>query len=140
MVKSMYVIIKKTILEFFVDELIFLGEGCARRFRIAILPQFLTFNTDFVRRVAPDTSKWQFYPGFERPMDTKRCACLVSRRSGGTAPASREKEKKSERKRERGRERERETRRDRQRKERERERRRDRQRKRRSSDVKNVKM
>ena len=41
-------------------------------------------------RVAADTPKSQFYLGFGRPMCTKWCACHVSWRSGGTAPALRE--------------------------------------------------
>ena len=98
---------KNIILKFF-DELSFFGEGCARRIKIAILPQFLTFNIHFVRKGCSGHFKIAILLRFWSPMYTKLCACHVSRRSGGTAPEEREKKREGERERERERVRERE--------------------------------
>ena len=69
----------------------FVRKGCARRIKVAIFPQFLTSNVHFVRKGCAGHLKVAIFPQFLKSnVHFVRKGC-VSWRSGGTAPALREK-------------------------------------------------
>ena len=77
--------------QFLTSNVHFVRKGCARRFKVAIFPQFLTSNVHFVRKGCAGHLKVAIFPQFlTSNVHFVRKGC-VSWRSGGTAPALREK-------------------------------------------------
>ena len=77
--------------QFLTSNVHFVRKGCARHLKVAIFPQFLTSNVHFVRKGCAGHLKVAIFPQFlTSNVHFMRKGC-VSWRSGGTAPALREK-------------------------------------------------